>query len=126
MKINKKEIKMALLLVLSFVVLFAIIISLLFFQQCNMENIDGGEFIESISSPNNDYLLNAYFIDGGPISGDGIRVELVNKKTNRTKNIYYDYPVSNVSMEWIDDHTVKINDYTMNIYKDTYNWACAI
>lgn len=124
MKVNKKEIKITVLSLLLFVVILTGIISFLHFQQCNMENIDEGEFIESISSPNKDYLLNSYFLDGGPISGNGIRVELVNKKTNRVKNIYYDYPVNSVNMEWVDNHTVKINDHIMNIYKDTYNWRC--
>lgn len=88
----------------------------------DMRNIPEGKYIESIESPNKEYKLNAYFIDGGSLSGDSIRVELENISTNKIKNIYWGYPYSKVNMEWFDNDVVIINDKKLNIHKDTYNW----
>lgn len=80
-----------------------------------------GILIESRNSPNGVYIMNAYKIDGGPISADAIRVEIINKKKNKKKNIYWCYPKSEVSIKWLNDETVEINEIKLNIKKEKYN-----
>ncbi len=98
------------------------IIIVICFLPANMKNLPKGEFLNYVDSPDSEYTLKSYFIDGGSLSGDAIRVELINNKTKEIKNIYYDYPKSNANMKWIDNETVEINDKKLNINKDTYNW----
>lgn len=99
-----------------------IIIIIINLKSLDMNNIPEGKYITSIESPNKDYKLNAYLIDGGSLSGDSIRVELENINTNKIINIYWGYPYSNVNMEWINNDVVLINDKKLNVHRDTYNW----
>ena len=64
-------------------------------------------------------MMNVFFIDGGPISADAIRVEIQNEN-GETRNIYYSYPTSSVDAIWIDNDNVKINNIRLNIHKDSY------
>lgn len=109
--------KRVLLLVLIFLILictsFQIIESKLLF-------LPEGTIIETLNSPNGDYTMNAYFIDGGPISANAIRVEIIDNKNGKSKNIYYSYPNDSVILEWIDNDYVKINGIQLDIHKDYY------
>lgn len=116
MKIRKNK------LIYLFIPLLLVIILILKSLSSDMIKIPKGEYIESIESPNKEYKLNAYFINGGLLSGDSIRVELENINTSKTKNIYWGYPYSKVNMKWLNNDVVVINDKNLNIHKDTYNW----
>lgn len=87
----------------------------------DIDTITGGTYLSSVNSPDNRYILKAYFIDGGSLNGNGIRVELINSETKKIKNIYFNYPENDVKMQWIDKDTVIINDITLDINK-TYDW----
>ncbi len=88
----------------------------------NINKIKTGEYIEELSSPNNEWTIKSYLIKGDSLIADCTRVELVNNKTNEKKNIYYGYRENEVIMVWIDNKTVEINDIVLNIHKDTYDW----
>lgn len=86
----------------------------------DMTSLPTGTNIQSIESPNGNYIMNVYRVDGGSISADAIRVEIETIENGETKNIYYSYPESFVDAEWVDDSNVKINNIQLNIHKDKY------
>lgn len=104
------------------IILIIIIIVIIYNWIYNIESVSNGEYLDSLNSFDGIYTLKAYFIDGGSLSGDEIRVELVNNKNYKKKNIYLDYPKSTVNMKWIDENTVDINGKILNINDDTYDW----
>ena len=85
----------------------------------------GGDSIpkitDSVNSPNERYTMNIYFIDGGPISADVDRIEIVDNKNNEKWEIYYEYKGNLKKYSWIDNDNVSINDDKINIHKDKYH-----
>ena len=116
-KINKNIIKKYTLVLILIISIFAII---KFFSN-NLLFLPKGEIIETLISQDNKHTMNAYIIDGGSLSANAIRVEIINNKTKKVKNIYWSYPENEVEIKWIDNETVIINNIKLNIYKDTYN-----
>lgn len=88
----------------------------------NINNIGDGEFIYETLSPTQQYILKAYRINGGSLSADSIRVELIDKKNGTTKNIYFNYPEKDITIKWVDEYHVEINGHSLNILKDKYDW----
>lgn len=117
-----KKIKKSRIKILLFLFIFSVffLIYTLFYD---INNISGGKFLNEVSSSNGDYALKAYLIDGGPLSSDSMRVELVyNKNKSKVKNIYFNYPENSVTMKWLDNFNVEINGKQLNINKETYDW----
>lgn len=126
----KKTIKVSLLL-------FIFIIAALFifiYERVNvgLEDLKGkGELIDSVVSPDENYIANTYLInEGGATMSFQIRVaidsyinESNHEKTFDDYTIYWEYgPGEKIKVSWINEDTVKINDTTLNIFHDTYNW----
>jgi len=116
-KINKKY-----WIAFIIIILVGSIIIFIYNNFYNINNIPNGEHIESILSPNEHYKITSYIIKGDSLSKDAIRVELENTQTQKKKNIYWNYPQSDVTIKWLDDSTIQINDIKLNIYKDKYDW----
>jgi len=107
------------------VIVLFIFLAAIFYMYClnvNLKFLPTGKFLYSVESPNNLYRLNAYIVDGGTLSADAIRVELVYIFEGRTKNIYWRYPMSTVEMEWIDNEFVIINGIKLNARRDIYEY----
>lgn len=104
------------------IIIVLVIVYAIYYFFYNTSNLPEGDLIESIKSPTDEYKLNSYFINGGSLSGDAIRVELTNNKTSKRKNIYWGYPESTANIKWINEDTVEINGHTLNIHKDRYDW----
>ncbi|MBQ5815917.1 MAG: DUF5412 domain-containing protein [Oscillospiraceae bacterium] len=103
--------------------LFVFILSVaLFLSACGMKNLPQGELIATQSSPNGAYTVNAYLCDGGATVDYAIRCEIVTNETGQKRNIYWNYKEETAEISWIDDTTVKINDKTLNILTDHYDW----
>ncbi|WP_242217775.1 DUF5412 domain-containing protein [Bacillus cereus group sp. BfR-BA-01380] len=89
----------------------------------SLQGVPTGELIRTIESPNGEYKIKTYFHDGGSLSADAVRGELVHLKTNSTKTIYWNYPDKDPFVEWLNETTVKIGDQTLHIPKqETYDW----
>lgn len=88
----------------------------------DMSNLPQGIFISSVNSPNNEYTVKSYLYNGGATTGYAVRVELINNKTDKTKNIYWQYKIDKSEIVWLDNETVRINGIKLNIYKDRYDW----
>lgn len=89
----------------------------------SLQGVPTGNLIRTIESPNGDYKLKTYVQDGGSLSANAVRGELIHIKTNSTKTIYWNYPDNDPLVEWIDKTTVKIGNQTLHIPKqETYDW----
>lgn len=104
-------------------ILLILVLGIIIFNQFyNINNLNTGELIEELYSPNNKFVLKSYFINGGSLSANSVRVEVINNDTNESRNIYFNYPENKVNMKWIDDVNVDINGIELNINKETYDW----
>lgn len=112
------KIKQISLLPLLFVVVILSGCSLLF---PSMESLPVGEFVESYPSPNSENILNIYLCAEGATVDFAIRGE-VEKSDGTKKNIYWEYHCDSAEVEWLSDDTVVINDKTLNINTDAYDW----
>lgn len=89
----------------------------------NLEIIPRGSVVEYIESPNNEYTLITSIINGGVFSNDYILAEIEYKDTGKIKNIYYSYPGAYEEAEWIDEHTVKLDEMVIDVESDqTYDF----
>ncbi len=84
--------------------------------------------VEEIVSPDDEHTLKVYYINNGAITGDSLKVKLVNNKTNKARDIYVDYPVyytnleEQIKIKWIDNEIIEINEIKLNINEDNYDW----
>lgn len=76
----------------------------------DIQRIKGKELLVSIDNPSGSYTAQAYLTGGGATTDYGIIVTIKNNITKSYKNIYWNYPQSEVSMIWCDDFTIKINN----------------
>ena len=118
-EIKKTKIKIGIVL-LSTLVVGTIFVYWKFFS---LQGVPTGKLIRTIESPNGDYKLKTYVQDGGSLSANAVRGELIHLKTSSTKTIYWNYPDNDPLVEWIDETTVKIGNQTLHIPKqETYDW----
>lgn len=81
------------------------------------------ELIAESTSPEGTYTINAYVSNGGATTSFTVLGELVfNKENKRAKKIYWQYRENNAIIEWIDDDTVKINNVTLEVPYETYDF----
>lgn len=89
----------------------------------SMESLPKGEFLTEESSPDGKYTLKAYVTNGGATTSYAIRGELIfNEKKGKTKNIYWNYREEVAEISWIDNDTVLINNRTLNVPKEKYDF----
>lgn len=79
------------------------------------------EHIETTQSPDNRITIDFYTLNGG--AATSISVEgIVNGPLWFKKRIYYEEPMHEVDVEWLNNHTIKINNYTLDLDKgETYS-----
>lgn len=117
MKINK------ILLIIFFIIILCMFLGYYFNKELLF--LPKGELLYTIDSPNDYYRANIYYVEGGNISADGVRVEVVHNKSK--KNIYWSYPETWSETEqwiydikWIDSNTININGVTLDVNKQKY------
>ncbi|WP_277584850.1 DUF5412 domain-containing protein [Psychrobacillus antarcticus] len=89
----------------------------------SMENLPKGEFLAEESSPDGKFTLKAYVTNGGSTTSYAVRGELVfNEKNGKIKNIYWNYREEDAEISWVDNDTVIINDHTLNVPKEKYDF----
>lgn len=115
-----KKIKISKILI-SLLLCILVVLIIIYFQDSNkLSRKCNDEFLYDLESPNSEYKVNVYLSSGGSISADSIRVQLKDLKTGAVKNIYWEYPCSDVHVEWISEKEIKINDKILNIETDVY------
>ncbi len=104
-------------IIIPFIFLFVINLS-----ACSMENLPEGDFIKSYDSPNKTYTINSYLCSGNATTDFSVRCEAVDNSSGKTRNIYWSYREKDVSVEWIDETNVIINNHRINIINGCYDW----
>lgn len=109
---------------------FSLTLVILLFSGCgflypilspNMDKLPEGELLNSYPSPNSENTINIYLCNGGATVDYAIRGEVV-KSDGTKRNIYYEYHCDSAQVEWLSDDTVIINDVTLNIDTDVYDY----
>ena len=111
------------LLIIS-LVLVVILTSIGYFLYENfysMSHLPLGKEIYRSTSPEGNYKLKIYLVQGGLTTDSSIRGEIMNDK-NQSRNIYWSYHESKAKVQWINDTTVSINGHILNVLHDTYDW----
>lgn len=85
------------------------------YKQKNLIGIPEGKLKYSKLSPNEKNKLNYYFIDGGSISANAMRIEIETPKEKY--NIYYCYSECDFEsvVEWKDNQNIMIGNRIINI-----------
>lgn len=103
------------------IVILIIALSLLL-AGCNLENLPQGELIDSSVSPNGIYTVNAYLCSGNATTDFSVRCEVVNSKTSKCRNIYWEYHKKEVSLDWESNEIIIIDGIRLNVLTDEYDW----
>ena len=90
----------------------------------NMEDLPEGKLLFSTISPDaaQTYTINVYQIKDETGVKDAVRAELLNNADNTTKNIYWQVGKTNAHVSWESDYTVVINDVTIDVRNQVYDW----
>lgn len=89
----------------------------------DMNRLPKGELISEVESPSKTYTIKAYLTNGGATTSYGIRGELnFNKSRKRPKNIYWNYREEEAIIEWINDHTVIINNIILKVPNERFDF----
>lgn len=108
-----------------FIILIAVIFTIVFSIYCNFFTIwwiKGDEPIQSVASPDNRYTVTAYLNNGGATTAYAVLGKVKDNKTGLKRNIYWQYRCSEAEIEWIDEATVSINGIKLDVKKDTYDY----
>lgn len=116
---KRKYLSIFLSILLALIIIIGLLINRFFFS---MNSLPEGDFLTSTTSPNSDYTINFYLCNGGATTSYAIRGELLSTDTKKTKNIYWQYNISDVSSNWVDDDTIIINGKTLNLPNDRYDF----
>ena len=78
------------------------------------------EHIETTQSPDNKFVIDFYTLNGGAATSISV-TGIVNGPLWIKKRIYDEVPMHEVDLEWLNNHTIKINNHTLNLDKgETY------
>ncbi|MER1959196.1 MAG: DUF5412 family protein [Solibacillus sp.] len=79
------------------------------------------EHIETTQSPDNKTTIDFYTLNGGAATSISV-TGIVNGPLWIKKRIYYEVPMHEVDVEWLNNHTIKINNHTLDLDKgETYS-----
>ena len=79
------------------------------------------ERIETTQSPDNKTTIEFYTLNGGAATSISV-TGIVNGPLWIKKRIYYEVPMHEVDVEWLNNHTIKINNHTLDLDKgETYS-----
>lgn len=88
----------------------------------DIQRLEGQEIIQEVSSPNGTYTVTAYLNSGGATTDYAVLCSVKSNNRRKEKNIYWKYHCEDVSIQWLDDETVKIDGVELNVRKDTYDY----
>ena len=101
---------------------FALISYGIYLAFFDIQRIDGQEVITVSDSPDSSYTITAYLNNGGATTDYAVLCTVKNNKTEKTKNIYWNYHCSTADIEWLDNKTVNINGIELDVTKDLYDY----
>ncbi|MED0676191.1 DUF5412 family protein [Aneurinibacillus thermoaerophilus] len=119
MSVKKKVLLGLIILILIFAGVIGYVYYSLFYS---MSNLPKGDFIKKVDSPDKNYTIQMYIVNGGATVSTAVRGELITNKKGTKKNIYWDYKTSDTNVKWLDNDTVSINGHEINVEKDVYDF----
>ncbi len=109
------------LLITLFALALAFVIAVSVFFQNTVWLIGGQKVIEKSESPDGNYTVTAYLINGGATTSYTVLCT-AKRKYGFARIIYRQYRCDEAEVEWLDSTTVVINGTKLNIEKDTYDY----
>ncbi|MDL2310978.1 DUF5412 domain-containing protein, partial [Peptostreptococcaceae bacterium OttesenSCG-928-C18] len=88
----------------------------------SMQRVKPGELANTVVSPDGKYTIELYYNTNNISYSDSILGVLKNNETGETKNIYWRQQEYEAEASWIDNKAVLINDITLDIEHDVYDW----
>ena len=88
----------------------------------DIQRLEGQEVIQEVPSPDGTYTVTAYLNSGGATTDYAVLCSVKTNGRGKEKNIYWKYHCEDVSIQWLDDETVKIDGVELNVRKDTYDY----
>ena len=83
----------------------------------NIDDLPEGEFISSFKSPAETSEVKFYLVKNN--LGTAIRGEKVNG--DKSTNIYWQTDIDTVSVQWLDEYGIVINDIPLNLKNDKFD-----
>ena len=92
-----------------------------------------GQLLASYPSPAGTYRMDMYLCNGGATTDNAVRGAVMDTRTGRSRNIYWQYHQSDVEVEWVDEQTVRVSgmvlrenqDVVLNVTDDRYDYRNA-
>lgn len=104
------------------VIIIAIIGYIVYWAFYDMGRLPQGKLIEAVRSPDGNYTVRTYLVEPS-LSAPAVRGELdYNNENKKPKNIYWNYREDYSSIEWIDNHSVIINNHQLDVRYDKFDW----
>lgn len=88
----------------------------------DIRHIAGQELLREVPSPNGGSTLAIYLNNGGATTGYAVLGTVKDHQTGRTRNIYWQAPCADASVQWLDADTVSINGVVLDVWKDAYDY----
>ncbi|MCX7709726.1 MAG: DUF5412 domain-containing protein [Clostridia bacterium] len=89
----------------------------------DMGRLPKGKLISEAQSPDGTYTIKAYLSDGGATTSYAVLGELnFNTIKKKPQNIYWNYREDFANIKWVDNDTVMINDHTLNVPADRFDY----
>ncbi|WP_454190973.1 DUF5412 domain-containing protein [Paenibacillus sp. Marseille-Q7038] len=119
-KIRKKTLRVIIMVGLACISILGYVV---YWALFDTNRLPRGEYLTEVDSPDGTYTLKAYRINGGAITSNAIRGELVlNERKGKSKTIYWNYREENAAVKWIDSDTVHINGHTLNVPNEKFDF----
>ena len=88
----------------------------------DIQRISGQEVIVTSDSPDGRYTVTAYKNNGGATTGYAVLATVIDNQTQKSRNIYWQYPCENADIVWIGETNVQINGISLDAGQDTYDY----
>ena len=120
---NKKKVNIiAYLSVVAVIVLLALFANKFYEDHFTIKGIKGEELLTSKTSPDGKYEVRAYLNNGGASADYAVLAVLIDKQNKTEKNIFWDSPCEEAKMQWISNDMLTINDISLHIPDETYDF----
>jgi len=103
-------------------IIFAFISYGIYWAFFDIQRLDGQEVITVSDSPDSSYTVTAYLNNGGATTDYAVLCAVKNKKTDKERNIYWNYHCRTADIQWLNDQTVCINGIELDVTKDSYDY----
>lgn len=89
----------------------------------NTQSIEpNGPVVKMVESPDGNLAAKAYINDSGATTNYAVLVQIINHKTKRVRNVFWDYPSDKVNLSWKNNNLIVVNGMELNAKTDVYDW----